>query len=127
MVNEKSACNVLIVEDDPIFREMFKSLLISRFPSIIVHEAQEGTEVWNEITKDLPDLIFMDIRLPGENGLILTGKIKKLYPDIAVVILTNHDSPEYREAAQQNGAEYFLSKGSTKPGEIVQLVESLTH
>jgi len=119
-------CTVLIVEDDPTFRKMLKSLLVSRFPTIAVHEAPEGTDAWNKINKTPPDLVFMDIRLPGENGLVLTGKIKELYPDVTVVILTNHDLPEYREVAHQNGAEYFLSKGSTKPGEIVELVESLT-
>ena len=117
---------VLIVEDDPTFRRMLKSILVSRFPSIAVNEAPEGTEAWNKISSAPPDLIFMDIRLPGENGLVLTGKIKELYPDVTVIILTNHDLPEYREVAQQNGAEYFLSKGSTRPGEIVELVESLT-
>jgi len=119
-------CTVLIVEDDPTFRKILTSLLVSKFPSIAVHEAPEGKEAWNKISETPPDLVFMDIRLPGENGLILTGKIKALYPDVTVVILTNHDLPEYREVAQQNGAEYFLSKGGTKPGEIVELVESLT-
>jgi DNA-binding NarL/FixJ family response regulator len=117
---------ILIVEDDPTFRKMLKSILVSRFPSIAVNEAPGGIEAWNKISSTPPDLIFMDIRLPGENGLVLTGKIKELYPDVTVIILTNHDLPEYREVAQQNGAEYFLSKGSTKPGEILELVESLT-
>jgi DNA-binding NarL/FixJ family response regulator len=118
--------NVLIVEDDATFRKMLKSILLSRFPSMVVNEAPEGTEAWKKISSARPDLIFMDIRLPGENGLILTRKIKELYPDIAVIILTNHDSPEYREGAYDSGAEYFLSKGSTKPSEIVELVKSLT-
>jgi len=117
---------VLIVEDDATFRKMLTSLLLSRFPSMAVNGASEGSEAWKKISNTPPDLIFMDIRLPGESGLVLTRKIKDLYPDITVIILTNHDLPEYREVAHQNGAEYFLSKGSTKPGEIVELVESLT-
>jgi DNA-binding NarL/FixJ family response regulator len=117
---------VLIVEDDSTFRKMLKSILLSRFPSISVKEAADGTAAFRKISTIRPDLIFMDIRLPGESGLVLTRKIKELYPDITIVILTNHDLPEYREVAHQNGAEYFLSKGSTKPGEIVELVESLT-
>jgi DNA-binding NarL/FixJ family response regulator len=117
---------VLIVEDDAMFRKMLKSILLSRFPSMAVNEAPEGTGAWKTISSTPPDLIFMDIRLPGESGLVLTKKIKERYPDIAIIILTNHDLPEYREVAQQIGAEYFLSKGSTRPGEIVELVESLT-
>ena len=117
---------VLIVEDDAIFRKMLKSILIPKFPSMSVMEASEGLEAWKKISNAPPDLIFMDIRLPGESGFVLTRKIKELYPHITIVILTNHDLPEYREAAYQSGAEYFFSKGSTKPGEIVRLLESLT-
>jgi DNA-binding NarL/FixJ family response regulator len=117
---------ILIVEDDAVFRRMLKSILLSRFPSMVVYEAPEGTGAWKKIRATHPDLIFMDIRLPGENGLVLTKKIKDRYPDIAVIILTSYDLPEYREAAQQMGAEYFLSKGSTRPGEIVELVELIT-
>jgi DNA-binding NarL/FixJ family response regulator len=117
---------VLIFEDDTTFRKMLKSILLSRFPSMNVKEASEGTGALRKIGTDRTEIIFIDIRLPGENGLVLTRKIKELYPDIIIIILTNHDLPEYREVAHQSGAEYFLSKGSTKPGEIVELVESLT-
>jgi len=116
---------ILIVEDDATFRNMLKSILLSKFPSMDVMEAPDGIEAWKKISSVPPDLIFMDIRLPGENGLILTRKIKELYPDITIIILTNHDMPEYREVAHQSGAEYFLPKGSTKPGEIIELVKTL--
>jgi two-component system response regulator YesN len=115
----------LIVEDNATFRKTLKSILLSRFPSMVVNEAPEGTEAWKKISRAPPDLIFMDIQLPGENGLVLTRKIKGFYPHITVIILTNHDLPEYREIANQSGAEYFLSKEATKPSEIVELVESL--
>ncbi len=59
-----------------------------------------------------PEAIFMDLRLPGENGLDLTRKIKAQYPDIVVVILTNYDLPEYRRASYQAGANHFVSKDS---------------
>lgn len=117
---------VLIVEDDAVFRRLLTSILLSRFPSIEVKQASEGKEALKEINRVRPNLIFMDIRLPGESGLVLTRKIKALYPDIIIIIFTNHDLPEYREFAHQSGAEYFLSKGSTNPGEIVELVKSLT-
>lgn len=117
---------VLIVEDDATFRKTLKSILLSRFPSMIINEAPEGTKAWKKIRNAPPDLIFMDIRLPEESGLVLTRKVKELYPDITIIMLTNHDLPEYREVAHQSGAEYFLSKGTTKPREIVELVKALT-
>ena len=59
------------------------------------------------------DLVFMDIKLPGENGLELTGRIKAQYPDMKIIILTSYDLLEYREAAARFGANDFLTKGSS--------------
>jgi DNA-binding NarL/FixJ family response regulator len=67
----------------------------------------------------------MDIKLPGENGLELTRKIKADYPETIIIILTSHDLPEYREAATRSKANYFLSKGSIATDEIFKLVESI--
>jgi len=49
----------------------------------------------------------MDIRLPGENGLELTKKIRAIYPNITIFILTQYDMPEYREAASQYDANPY--------------------
>jgi DNA-binding NarL/FixJ family response regulator len=57
-----------------------------------------------------PDLIFMDIKLPGENGLEVTRQIKQVYAYIVIVILTSYDIPEYRQQAFRNGADCFISK-----------------
>ena len=67
----------------------------------------------------------MDIKLPGENGLELTAKIKAKYPDVVVIILTSYDTPEYRQAAVQAKANHFLSKGSSSKEGILALVESV--
>ena len=67
----------------------------------------------------------MDINLPGISGLELTKKIKKTYPDIIIIILTSFELPEYRQAAERNGADYFFSKGSSNTKEILALVESI--
>jgi DNA-binding NarL/FixJ family response regulator len=88
-------------------------------------EAEKGEEAMQQISARTPDLIFMDIKLPGENGLELTGKIKARYPDVAVIILTSYDSPEYREAAAQVKADHFLSKGSSSKEAILTLVDSI--
>ena len=103
---------ILIVEDNAFFLQFFKETLRSRFPSIDILEAANGEEAMQKIKTFPPDAIFMDLRLPGENGLELTKKIKAQYPDIIVVILSNYDLPEYREAAYQCRADHFLSKDS---------------
>ncbi len=103
---------VLIVEDNAFFRQFLKEAMNLRFPSIDVFEAGNGEEAMEKIKSLSPEAIFMDVRLPGENGLDLTRKIKAQYPNIIVVILTNYDLPEYREASYQSGANHFVSKDS---------------
>jgi len=102
----------LIVEDSVMFRQILSETLLSRFPSMVISEAASGNEALRQIEAGIPDLIFMDIQLPGENGLELTQKIKSRYPDVVIIILTNHDLPEYREAAFRYKATHFLPKDS---------------
>ena len=115
----------LIVEDSAIYRKLLKETLRSRFPSMEIIEAENGEEAMKQVSAHPPDLVFMDIKLPGENGLELTGKIKTKYPGVKVIILTSYDSPEYREAAVQVKADHFLSKGSSSKEAILALVESI--
>ena len=115
---------VLIVEDSTLFRQLFRHTLHDRFPSIEIHEAANGEEALRKVEMLHPNLIFMDIRLPGENGLELTRKLKNRYPNIIVIILTGYDLPEYREASSQY-ADYFFSKDSSTTENIFTLVESI--
>jgi len=116
---------VLIVEDSIIFRTLLKEALQSRFPSMEILEAADGEKAIKEITAHPPDLIFMDIKLPGENGLDLTAKIKAKYPEVIVIVLTSYDTPEYREAAVKAKANHFLAKGTSSTEGILTLVESI--
>jgi DNA-binding NarL/FixJ family response regulator len=115
----------MLVEDSPSFRQIVKVNLKDQFPSMDIIEAADGVEAFRKIDSDPPNLILMDITLPGENGLELTKKIKADYPGVIIIILTSHDSPEYREAAMQCKANYFLSKGSIATDEIFKLVRSI--
>ena len=115
---------VLIIEDSTLFRQLFKEALHERFPSVEIHEAITGEGALRKIETLRPNLVFMDIRLPGENGLALAQKIKTRYPNIVVIILTGYDLPEYRQASSQ-WADYFFSKDSSTAKSIFTLVESI--
>jgi DNA-binding NarL/FixJ family response regulator len=115
----------LIVEDNASFRASLKEILSERFPSMGVAEAADGREALKKVDTFLPHLVFMDIRLPGENGLELTKKIKSGYSEIVVIILTSYDLPEYRQAAEVCGASHFFSKDSSTREEILAIVESI--
>ncbi len=116
---------ILIVDDSALFRQSLKEVLHVRFPSIDIDEATDGEKAKQKIKTSPPDLIFMDINLPGENGLVLTQKIKGRYPNIIITLLSGWDLPEYREASIQCKADYLLFKGSVTQEEIFALVESV--
>ena len=114
----------LIVEDNVTFRRSLKELLCARFSSMAVEEAGDGEEALQKIDAFVPDLIFMDIKLPGESGLHVTKRVKSKYPEMIIIILTYYDSPEHREAAFRCGANYYLPKG-TSTEEVVELVQTI--
>ena len=118
-----STHKTLIVEDNDRFRQALRSLLSSRYPSMSFKEARDGREALNEVSAFKPDLIFMDIKLPGESGLELTGKIRASNSKVKIIILTSYDLPEYREAARAGGADHFITKASSKASEIFALID----
>jgi len=118
-------CKTLLVEDNANFRRVLKQTLCDRFPCMVVVEAADAEEALRKIDNVPPNLIFMDINLPGENGLELTGKIKATHPETPIVILTSYDLPAFREVAYESGASGFLVKGSFTLEELITSVKSL--
>jgi DNA-binding NarL/FixJ family response regulator len=115
--------NIMLVEDAVIYRKVIRDTLSQELPSAKITEAGNGREALSQLTPTPPDLIFMDIRLPDENGLNLTRKIKANHPDTTIVILSSLDFPEYREAFNQSGASGYIVKGSAKLGGISTMVK----
>ncbi len=113
---------LLIVEDNNLFRQTVRESLQASFPEIAIDEAANGVDALKKVNVFAPDLILMDMRLPGESGLALTKKIKAIYPDIIIFILTNYDSRECREAASRYGADRYIAKDSFK--RVVELIRS---
>jgi len=117
--------NILIIDGNIRLRKRMKNILLSKLPFLSVAEASDEKETFSEIEKTRPFLVIMDIRLAGTHGLNLTKKIKMRYPLMPVAINTNNDSPEYKTASVQVGADYFLSKKSNTINDLMSLVESI--
>jgi DNA-binding NarL/FixJ family response regulator len=113
---------LLIVEDNAPLRQMLVESIIRHFPDVQILAAGQAEEALTIIEEDRPALILMDLRLPGENGLDLTRKIKMDHPGIAVIMLTSYDLPEYRQIAQELGVNHFLCKGATSVEQILELI-----
>jgi DNA-binding NarL/FixJ family response regulator len=116
---------VLIVEDSTFFCRLLKETLLSRCPNLDISETSNAEEALKKLNEFTPDLIFVDIRLPGESGLEFTRKTKSKYPNIPIIILTSYDLPEYRAAAEEYRADHFLSKGTATKENILGLVTSI--
>jgi len=116
---------VLIVEDNLTFRHSLRDMLRERFGPMQFQEASDGLEARRFVKDGPPDLIFMDIRLSGDNGLEITREIKREHPLLPIIILADHDLAEYREAAYRYGADFFVAKGSSSWEEIIAFVESV--
>ncbi len=115
---------ILIVEDNDFYRKLLGNHLQNSFPKIEIDEAVDGHDALQKVDSFLPDLIFMDIRLPDKNGLELTKEIRATHPNMHIIILTYYDFPEYGKAAFQNGADNFLAKSSLDLKELEELVKS---
>jgi DNA-binding NarL/FixJ family response regulator len=115
---------LMIVDDNELFRTVLRSSLMHHLDTVDILEAGSAEKALTKISDDPPFLVFVDIKLPGENGFKLTRKIKHLYPEILVVVCTTFDSNEYRQAAYKVGADYFISKSSMELKKILEIIQS---
>mgnify|MGYP001827600782 FL=1 len=114
----------LLVDANVSFRQALSDVLLVYFPLIDVEEAGDVTEALSKVECLRPNIVFMDIQLPGGNGLEISKKIRRMYNDIVIDILTANNLPEHRQQAFDNGANHYISKGEDScMEEILTLIE----
>jgi DNA-binding NarL/FixJ family response regulator len=101
---------VLLADDHALFREGLASIIAGQPDMVIVGEAGDGLEAVVKALNLRPDLILIDITMPGGNGLEATRKIKEDLPDTVIVVLTVHADEEKLFEAIKNGAQGYLLK-----------------
>ena len=102
---------VLIADDQELIRESLGIVLGANPDMEITGMASDGQSVLSMIKKEKPDVILMDIRMPGMDGVECTRVVKEKYPDIYIIILTTCDDDEYVYGALKYGASGYLLKG----------------
>jgi two-component system invasion response regulator UvrY len=101
---------VLIADDDVEVRGLV-GFILSQDPGVLlVGEAEDGESAIILVRQAQPDLVVMDVMMPGVGGLEATRRIKREWPDTRVLVLTNLTDDETRRSAFVNGADSFLSK-----------------
>jgi len=108
--NATKPIRVILADDHPIVRAGIREAL-KELPAVeLLGEASDGREAVEMAKTHQPDVIFMDISMPGLNGLDATERIVKAFPHIRVIILSRHDNEEYYWRALQVGASGYLLK-----------------
>ncbi len=114
---------ILLVDDHTILRTGLRALL-SLEPGVqIVAEAANGIAALNAVDKHRPDVVLLDLAIPGMNGLEVTYQITQRYPETRVVILSMYAKEGYVVEAFRNGALGYVLKGS-EPKELVQAIQN---
>lgn len=121
-----SKMKVLIVDDHVIVREGLRALLETHPDIKIVGEAADGKEALSKVEEVKPDIVLMDITMPGINGLEATRQIKQRNPDVKILVLTVHEGDEYFFKMLTAGASgYFVKGGSSS--ELVSAMKTVWH
>lgn len=103
--------SIFVVDDHQIFRDGLRLLIDSAEDMMLIGEAESGADVVEKLADVQPDLILMDIHMPGENGIDVTRRIKEQYPDMIVVMLTMFEDDKSVFAAMRAGASGYILKG----------------
>jgi DNA-binding NarL/FixJ family response regulator len=101
---------VLIVDDSKIVCERLQQMLINIADVEIVGQANNGKDAIAIISETNPDVVILDIRLPGLSGIDVLKDIRAKKLPIRVIMLTNYIYPQYRKKCKELGADYFFDK-----------------
>lgn len=116
---------VLIADDHPLFREGLHGLLDSLAETEVVGEATTGAGAITQAKGLQPDVILMDIKMPGINGIEATREIVAASPHISILMLTMLEDDESVFAAMRAGARGYLLKGANQ-AEILRAIRAVT-
>lgn len=117
---------IIIVDDHQLFREGVKRILDFEDSFEVVAEGDDGTDIVSLYEKNVPDVVLMDINMPGKNGVEATADLIAAYPDAKVMVLSIHDDESYVTHALKSGALGYMLK-EMDADEIVDAIKVVSN
>lgn len=109
-----------VVDDAPFIRELLKQI-ISQFGGVCVGEAESGIGALEVVKKTLPDLLFLDLVMPGKNGLEMITDLKSIWPELKVVACSTLDDENIVNRARMAGVDDYLTKPFSRETLLIAL------
>src|SRR5512140_2715580 len=127
MKNEpKNKIRIILADDHPIVRNGIKDALSKQKNIEVVGEASSGTQVLRRAKDLMPDIVLMDISMPGMGGLEATQRLRATLPKVKILVFTMHDNKEYVLEIIRSGASGYVLK-DTSTLELVKAIETVHH
>lgn len=117
---------VLLVEDHVVLRQGLKALFADEPDIQVVGEADDGRSAFQQIPEVEPNVVLMDISMPGLNGIEATRQIRQYYPEVKVVVLSMHANEEYVFQILQVGASGYVLKQSDSSELLIAIRAALS-
>lgn len=112
-----------IVEDNEDMQLLYK-IILRRIPEVqVVSQPTDAEEAENAFKAELPDLVIIDITLPGKSGVDFARELRNKYPRLKILVATGHDPDAFYSVAMDAGADDFIMKGDT--AQILQKIKKL--
>jgi len=105
---------ILIVDDHTLLRAGLRALLMQDPTFEVVGEAENGRDAIRAVGQLSPDLVLMDLTMPGMNGIEAVTEIKRRYPEVRVLVMTLHTAEDYIHASLKAGADGYILKDATQ-------------
>ncbi len=115
---------IVLADDHALMRAGIKQLVDGQPGLNVTGEAANGTELLRILRQDTPDLVILDISMPGLGGIEVARTIQDRHPDVAVLILSMHKRKEYLRMALAAGAKGYLLKENTA-GELIRAIQTV--
>lgn len=117
----------VVVDDSSTFLRSLCSFLRDIQSIQVVGAADSAQEAFDVVEQLKPDLVLIDLQMPGMNGLEATALFRRRYPQMRVIMVTMHDTPELRQASLEKGAHGFVAKnrlGQELPGILERVFDA---